>query len=194
MKTCRLYSWNVNGLRAVVRKSHFFSFLKQEKPDVLCLQETKAHPDQLGADVKDVNGYQANFHWAQKKGYSGVATYSRPPASRIACGLGLPHYDNEGRVLIHSYPSFTLFNVYFPNGKKNEERLAYKMAFYKDFLQLVNQRMKKGEKNNTASVSPAYRRSKLPFSIILASISSSQPDIPKHPPADNRVPYKLHRV
>ena len=146
MKTWRLLSWNVNGLRAVSKKG-FLEWFGKEKPDVLCLQETKAHPDQLGAELKAVDGYNAAFHWAEKKGYSGVGTYSRTGPLKILPSMGRPEYDSEGRVLVHTYPGFTLFNVYFPNGKSRPERLAYKLSFYKDFLKLLDRYRERGEKN-----------------------------------------------
>lgn len=121
--------------------------LEGHKPDVLCLQETKASPDQLDAATLSVTGYQPEFHWAEKKGYSGVGTYTRHAPSRISKGWGEPRYDSEGRVLIHEYPGFTLFNVYFPNGKRDDIRLAYKMDFYRDFLNLLKEYRKKGKKN-----------------------------------------------
>ncbi|MBI4369129.1 MAG: exodeoxyribonuclease III [Elusimicrobia bacterium] len=142
----RLISWNVNGLRAVAKKG-FPEWFSIEKPDILCLQETKAHPDQIPPEIKNFNGYESNFNWAVKKGYSGVATFAQSAPIKIESSIGNPSYDQEGRVLIHQYPLFTLFNVYFPNGKQSPERLAYKMSFYKDFLKLLNAYGKKGQKN-----------------------------------------------
>ncbi|MFA6030940.1 MAG: exodeoxyribonuclease III [Elusimicrobiota bacterium] len=145
MAKVRLLSWNVNGLRAVGRKG-FVDWFKKEKPDVLCLQETKAEPAQLDEELKAVPGYAAEFAWAEKKGYSGVGTYSRPAPSAVERGLGVAEYDREGRVLVHRYPEFTLFNVYFPNGKASPERLDFKMRFYEDFRKLLGRLRKRGEK------------------------------------------------
>lgn len=143
----RLLSWNVNGLRAVMRKEKFLPFVQEARADILCLQETKAQAEQLEPEAANIDAYTSYFQSAQKKGYSGVATYSRHPAKLMARGMGNPAYDNEGRVLAHAYPQFTLFNVYFPNGKARPERLAYKMAFYRDFLKLLADYRKQGHKN-----------------------------------------------
>jgi exodeoxyribonuclease-3 len=142
----KLISWNVNGVRAAARKG-LLDWFGKEKPDVLCLQETKAMPEQLGAELKEVPNYVAEWSWAEKKGYSGVATYTKVPASKTERSLGAIEYDREGRVLISVYPQFTLFNVYFPNGKASPERLAYKMRFYDHFLKLMSDYRKKGHKN-----------------------------------------------
>ena len=142
----RLISWNVNGIRAAERKG-LLDWFGQVAPDVLCLQETKAHPDQLSEALRNVPGYKVGWNWAEKKGYSGVATYSCAPHDEMAPGLGIDRYDREGRVMKTQFPDFTLYNIYFPNGKASPERLAYKMAFYDDFLKLLQTRRKKGDKN-----------------------------------------------
>ncbi|MBI4423883.1 MAG: exodeoxyribonuclease III [Elusimicrobia bacterium] len=141
----RLLSWNVNGVRAVERKG-FLDWFRGSKPDVLCLQETKAMPEQLSPALRAVEGYQVGWDWAEKKGYSGVATYSRAPHRDMVRGLGIDQYDREGRVLVTRFPRFTLYNVYFPNGKARPERLAYKLAFYDDFFRLLEERRRAGEK------------------------------------------------
>ncbi len=146
MKTWRLLSWNVNGIRAVAKKG-FFDWFAKAKPDVLCLQETKAHPEQLAKELLEIDGYNSSFHWAEKRGYSGVAIYAGERPAKVLPSMGDPRYDGEGRVLVHTYPSFTLFNVYFPNGKSRPERLAYKMDFYKDFLKLLRTYRESGQKN-----------------------------------------------
>lgn len=143
-KNLRLLSWNVNGIRAVFRKG-FLDWFRKESPDILCLQETKAHPDQLDPGLLSPPGYGSDWSWAEKKGYSGVATYSRLPSLQVERGLGLDHYDREGRVLVHRYPGFTLLNVYFPNGKSRPERLAYKLDFYREFLKVLDKMRRKGE-------------------------------------------------
>ncbi|MFH1725891.1 MAG: exodeoxyribonuclease III [Elusimicrobiota bacterium] len=145
-KTYRLFSWNVNGIRAAARKG-LLDWMAREAPDVLCLQETKAMPSQLGAELLDVRGYQVDFCWGEKKGYSGVATYSGRPAGVAERGLGISEHDREGRVLIHHFPEFTLFNVYFPNGKARPERFDYKMRFYRDFLGTLRRYHRRGRKN-----------------------------------------------
>ena len=141
----KLISWNVNGVRAVAKKG-LLDWFKREKPDLLCLQETKAMPEQLDASLLEIPGYKAEWNWAEKKGYSGVATYSGAPVKEFTRGCGVAEYDREGRVLVSHHKDFTLFNVYFPNGKASPERLAFKMRFYEDFLKLMNQYRKKGQK------------------------------------------------
>ncbi|MGD9129214.1 MAG: exodeoxyribonuclease III [Candidatus Woesebacteria bacterium] len=145
LKSIKLLSWNVNGLRAVYKKG-FLNFLKKEKPDILCLQETKAQDSQLGFDFKEIPGYQVFFSSAKKKGYSGVATYTRIKPKAIDFSLGIERFDQEGRVIKADFASFILFNVYFPNGKLSKERLQYKMDFYAVFLKIVKSLKKQGKK------------------------------------------------
>jgi exodeoxyribonuclease-3 len=137
MKKLKLLSWNVNGLRAA-RKKGFLEWFRRERPDVLCLQETKAAPAQLPAELKEVEGYRAHFVAASRKGYSGVALYTRREPLDITDGFGVKRFDAEGRTQVADFGDFLLFNVYFPNGKASEERLRYKMAFYKAFLKHVD--------------------------------------------------------
>lgn len=133
MSSWKLLSWNVNGVRAVVKKG-FMEWFQKEMPDVLCLQETKAQEEQLGAEIKNVSGYQSHWSEAVKKGYSGVGVYTRHEPLSVNKGFGEERFDSEGRTLVIEYPEFTLFNVYFPNGKRNKERLRYKMEFYEAIL------------------------------------------------------------
>lgn len=146
MSRYRLYSWNVNGIRAAHRKG-FLDWLKKAEGDVVCLQETKADVSQLGPELLKVDGYGAEFCSAEKKGYSGVATYSRAECRKVERGTGVGEFDREGRVLTHHFPEFTLLNVYFPNGKSSPERLAYKLRFYEDFLKVLSRLRRKGVKN-----------------------------------------------
>ncbi len=135
--TRTLLSWNVNGLRALHKRGGFVELLRQEQPDMICLQETKALPDQLDADLKEIEGYHAYFHSAERKGYSGVALYSREEPLDVSYGLGVPEFDAEGRMVQADYGAFVLFGVYFPNGQMSAERLDYKMRFYDAFLERV---------------------------------------------------------
>lgn len=137
MTRIRLLSWNVNGLRSVHKKG-FLEWFAQERPDVLCLQETKASEDQLPMDLRQVTGYHAYFSSAERKGYSGVALYTRVEPRAVERGFGIPEFDCEGRILIAHYPDFVLLNIYFPNGKLSEERLRYKMRFYDAFLEFAD--------------------------------------------------------
>jgi exodeoxyribonuclease III len=131
-----LVSWNVNGLRAAAKKN-FLEWFDAENPDVLCLQEIKSSEDQLPETLRRIAGYSAFFSSAEKKGYSGVALYSRIEPGRVTAGWGDRRFTGEGRVLAADYGAFILFNVYFPNGKASVERLRYKMAFYESFLKHV---------------------------------------------------------
>lgn len=135
--TIRVLSWNVNGVRAAYKKG-LLDWLKKESPDLLFLQETKARPDQLPAPLKSPDPYKAYWHWAEiKKGYSGVAALARQEPNNVEYGLGVERFDCEGRVIKVQMRGITFLNAYFPNGKKNQERLDYKMGFYDAFLDHV---------------------------------------------------------
>ncbi|HEX9972653.1 MAG TPA: exodeoxyribonuclease III [bacterium] len=137
MKTIKILSWNLNGIRAVHRKGNFADVFKQQ-PDILCLQETKAHPDQLDDEIRNIDGYHSFFEAGERKGYSGVAIYSKLKPHEIKTRFGIEKFDNEGRIQIADYDDFVLFNIYFPNGKGSKERLQYKMDFYDAFLEHVD--------------------------------------------------------
>jgi exodeoxyribonuclease-3 len=140
----RLLSWNVNGLRAVHRNGYFKDFLK-EKPDIFCLQETKASPLQLPDEVLHISGYHAYFASSRvRKGYSGVATYSSIEPKDVAYGMEIEKFDREGRLLTLHFRDFILFNVYFPNGGGGPHRLKYKLDFYDAFLEHIERLRKKG--------------------------------------------------
>jgi exodeoxyribonuclease-3 len=138
----KLISWNVNGIRAAEKKG-FVDWLRASDADVVAVQETKAHPEQLSAALRSVDGYSSEWCAAEKKGYSGVATYTRHTAEVAARGLGEARFDTEGRVLIHDYPGFVLFNVYFPNGGRGPEWVAHKLAFYRRCLEVARGYMRK---------------------------------------------------
>ena len=139
----RIMSWNVNGIRAVHKKG-FVEWFAQAAPDVLCIQETKASPGQLAPELTAVAGYHAYFSSAERKGYSGVATYSKIEPKEVVYGFGVERCDNEGRILRMDYGGFLLFNIYFPNGKSADERLAYKMEFYDAFLEHLDRARSEG--------------------------------------------------
>jgi len=129
-----LYSWNVNGLRAA-RKKGYDDWFHSIAADVVCLQETKATPEQVPEDVREPEGFAGFWNSSQvKKGYSGVACLSRRTVLSHATGLPDPAYQREGRVLLLEYEGFYLFNIYFPNGQMNDDRLQYKLGFYDCFL------------------------------------------------------------
>ena len=137
MSIIRALSWNVNGIRAVQKKG-FVDWFAGERPDILCLQETKAVEDQLQPSLRNVEGYCSYFSSPERKGYSGVAIYTKSEPAKVAYGFGIDTFDKEGRVLIADYGDFVLFNIYFPNGKSSNERLKYKMEFYDAFLEFVD--------------------------------------------------------
>jgi exodeoxyribonuclease-3 len=139
----RLVSWNINGIRAAVNKG-LLDYLETCGADVVCFQETKADPTALSPAVLFPPGYQSYWSAAQKPGYSGVATYSRLPVTGWHAGMGIEHFDVEGRVVVTDLGAFDLYNVYFPNGDRSGERLAYKLDFYAAFLEHVNARVKAG--------------------------------------------------
>ncbi|MSQ10918.1 MAG: exodeoxyribonuclease III, partial [Dehalococcoidia bacterium] len=133
----RLVSWNVNGIRAVLRKG-FLDWLAQEDPDVLCVQELKAQPDQVGLELQQPLGlYQSHFDWGERKGYSGVGVFTKRKPLHVRQGLGIRRFDEEGRLLQVEFDTFTLLTIYFPNGQSSEERLQFKLDYYDAFLEHV---------------------------------------------------------
>ncbi|HEX2172184.1 MAG TPA: exodeoxyribonuclease III [Dehalococcoidia bacterium] len=139
----RIASWNVNGIRAAARQG-FLDWLAAAAPDVVCVQETRADPAVLPDALIRPTGYHSYWAVAEKKGYSGVATYSRAPVRCWRAGLGIDRFDREGRVVVTDLGDFDLYNVYFPNGRLSPERLAYKLDFYTAFLDHVNDRVRSG--------------------------------------------------
>ncbi len=131
--TVRLLSWNVNGIRAVIRKG-FWDWLQIDVPDLLCLQETRIHADQLTSRMRSPAGYYSYWVAGEKRGYSGVATFSRNEPQAVRTGMGRTEFDVEGRVLTTQFPAFTLVNAYFPSGQRGHERVAYKLGFYDALL------------------------------------------------------------
>ena len=127
----KLISWNVNGLRAVLRKN-FLDYLAEEAPDILCLQETKAGPN----DVEQLWPVTYTTYWnvAQKKGYAGTAIFTKTRPVAVSCGIGCLEHDGEGRVLTAEYGDFFLVNVYVPNSQRELGRLAYRQQWDCDFL------------------------------------------------------------
>jgi exodeoxyribonuclease-3 len=143
MSTIRLVSWNVNGLRAILKKG-FLAYVVQEQPDILCIQETKLQEEQLPDEIARLPGYHTCFASAERKGYSGVGILSRTPPERVERGFGDPRFDGEGRILIAGYPAFDLYAIYFPNGKLSAERLRYKLDFYDACLDRMKRSLGEG--------------------------------------------------
>lgn len=138
----RITSWNVNGIRAALRHGGVQHILSMH-PDVLCLQEIKARPEQLSRDDRDLfDGYRRYWHPAERAGYSGVATLMREEVQHKArLGVGVDVYDVEGRVITTDHGDFQLFNVYFPNGGRDLTRLQYKLDFYAHLLDVLKEWM-----------------------------------------------------
>ena len=141
----KIISWNVNGIRAAQKKG-FLEWLSKESPDILCVQETKAHPDQLEPELLNPPGYHVYFHSAERKGYSGVATFTKQKPLSVKTGFNINRFDSEGRVLITEFRPFTLLNIYFPNGKQNDDRLRYKLDFYEETLRFVEHLKSEGRR------------------------------------------------
>lgn len=140
----RLLSWNVNGLRAIYKKG-FAEAVAAMAPDILALQETKLQPGQRTGEMLDLSGYDSYWDYAvDKKGYSGVAVYARHQPREVRCGFGVDRFDREGRVLQLDYGPFVLFNVYFPNGQRDAERLNYKLEFYREFFAYTDRLREQG--------------------------------------------------
>lgn len=144
-KNYRILCWNVNGIRAIWKKG-FPEWLSKEMPDVLCLQETKAQPEQLDDEIKNFNGYKSYFFSAQKKGYSGVAIYTKREPLKVRYGLDDDYFDVEGRCIEIEFDDFVLYTAYFPNGGRGPERVKYKLDFY-DLLFQRAENMRKKKKN-----------------------------------------------
>ncbi|MBD3265018.1 MAG: exodeoxyribonuclease III, partial [Candidatus Omnitrophica bacterium] len=134
MMRYKIISWNVNGLRAAEKKG-FLDWFFREKPFALCVQETKAIPEQLTDSLREPQGYHSYFKSAERRGYSGVGVYSKKKPLKVRYGLGVEDFDREGRVIVLEYEHFVLYNIYFPNGKMNRSRLQFKLDFYELFLE-----------------------------------------------------------
>ena len=157
----KLISWNVNGIRAAVKKG-FLEYLEDVNPDIICIQETKAHKEQLTADILNDHGYYTYWHSGVKKGYSGVSTFCKEEPLYVQQGIGIKEYDDEGRVLITEHNGFLLYNIYFPNGQMNEKRLKYKLDFYDDLLPIINDQVDSG---NNVIVAGDWNTAHLPIDL-----------------------------
>jgi len=130
----KLISWNVNGIRAALRKG-FLDFLAKESPDIMCVQETKASREDVEIEWP---GYEAHWNAAEKKGYSGVLTLTKKPPLGIARGISIADHDREGRVLTCEFDDFFLVNVYVPNSQRELTRLVYRQTWDRDFLSYLH--------------------------------------------------------
>ncbi|MFT4569997.1 MAG: exodeoxyribonuclease-3 [Hyphomicrobiaceae bacterium] len=146
----QIVSWNVNGIRAILKKN-FLEWLERERPDIVGLQETKARLEQVPAEhVEAIQklGYHIAWNAADRGGYSGVATLSRKPPLFVT--EGVPFENSEGRVLATEHGDFTFYNIYFPNGRQREdgpdpERLRFKLEFYDNLLALLEEERAEGK-------------------------------------------------
>jgi len=145
MNSIRLLSWNVNGLRAVYKKN-FLEWFDQQQADIYCIQETKSNWDQLPKQLIEKPNYDSYIAQAERKGYSGVALWTRAKPEKISYQLGISRFDAEGRLIQADFSDFILFNVYFPNGKASRERLQFKMDYYETFLKKMNDLLREGKK------------------------------------------------
>ncbi len=127
----KLISWNVNGLRAVLRKG-FIDWLKKAKPDILCLQESRAFPEQV--DQVWPRSYQLHWNPAEKKGYSGVLTFTKASPKKITRGIGKAEHNCEGRVLTTEFEEYFVVNAYVPNAQRGLARLPFRQKWDRDFL------------------------------------------------------------
>lgn len=137
-----IISWNVNGIRAIAKKG-FSEWLAGTGADIVCLQETKAHPDQLDDELKAMHGYTSHFASAEKKGYSGVAIYTKTAPEQVGL-LGASEFDSEGRVLVLDFDELAVISAYFPNSQDGGARLAYKLEFCAAMLEYCSSLAKSG--------------------------------------------------
>lgn len=140
----KIITVNVNGIRAAHRKG-FFNWLPKQQADVICLQETKAQVEQLSDDILAPEGYHASFHDAEKKGYSGVAIFTREKPDRVIHGLGWEDFDREGRFIQADFSNLSVISLYLPSGSSSEERQAAKFDFMDRFYPLL-ENMKKDQR------------------------------------------------
>lgn len=148
----KIICWNVNGLRAVMKKD-FLTFMEKEQPDMLCLQETKIQAKQLTQEMLNPLGYFSTWAHAQRAGYSGVVTYSKEKPEETQIELGSDAHDGEGRLVLteHKVPrnipgeSITLVNVYIPNGGRGDHRIKFKLDYYDEMMDMLQKRRKAGE-------------------------------------------------
>ena len=141
----RITTWNVNGIRAAINKG-FVDWANTYEKDVLCLQEIKAFPEQIPEVALNLNSYKLLINSAIRPGYSGVASYFKQEPEEIRFGLGIEKFDEEGRVIRSKHKDFYLYNIYFPNGQRGQDRVDFKLEFYETLLTECNGLHSQGEK------------------------------------------------
>lgn len=132
----RIITYNVNGIRAALKKG-WADWAKSAAADIICIQETKAQEDQLDLSIFEELGYSSYFYSAEKKGYSGVAIFTKQKPKNVAYGCGIEKYDREGRIIRADYEDFSVISAYFPSGSSGDERQAFKMEFLADFQEYI---------------------------------------------------------
>lgn len=139
----KIVTWNVNGIRAIAKKG-LFEFISRVDPEILCLQEIKAHPDQVEPEVHNPFGFKAIWSPAQRPGYSGTLTYVKGAVQSAQTGIGIKKFDLEGRFVVTDHQEFLLYNVYFPNGGSGEERHQFKQEFLLKFTEHLKKQIAAG--------------------------------------------------
>jgi len=140
----KITTWNVNGYRAILRKNAL-EWVSEVDPDVICFQETKLQLDQINDDEASINSYNAVWHSAERKGYSGVVTFHKDQPIEVEKGIGIEKFDSEGRVIRSKFEDFYLYNIYFPNGGSGNKRVPFKLEFYEKLLEICDDLHKAGE-------------------------------------------------
>lgn len=144
MNKVKLACWNVNGLRSIAQKG-FFQWMNDTNADLVCIQEAKVSEDAIPEELKSPSGYSSFFSCAERKGYSGVAVYTKLKPLAVTRQMGLKKFDAEGRYIRLDFKDFSLLNIYYPNGKASPERLSYKLEFYEAFLKHAQKLRKEGK-------------------------------------------------
>ncbi|HMN14841.1 MAG TPA: exodeoxyribonuclease III [Bellilinea sp.] len=139
----KITTWNVNGFRAVLKKG-FREWFEQDNSDIYCFQEVKSRFEQVDEPNREWDGYRIYWNAAQRPGYSGVATFSKHLPIEITYGLNDDRFDNEGRVIRTRYHDFEIFNIYFPNGQRGQDRVDFKLNFYSHLLDICLELQAKG--------------------------------------------------
>jgi exodeoxyribonuclease III len=140
----RIITLNLNGIRSAVNKG-FFPWLYKVNPDIICLQELKAQADNLTVEMQAPTGYYGNFHYAEKKGYSGVGIYSKQKPDEVIVGLGIQDIDDEGRYLECRFGKLSVISLYLPSGSSGEERQTFKYSVMHRFMPHLEQLVKSGQ-------------------------------------------------
>ncbi len=134
----KIITYNVNGIRSALGKG-FKEWLEVANPDIVCIQETKAQPDQIPSFEFEALGYETYWYSAQKKGYSGTGILTKVQPDKVVYGMGIPKYDDEGRFLRADFGNISVISVYHPSGSSGDERQAFKMFWLNDFQQYIEQ-------------------------------------------------------